>query len=597
MPFLQYRPPGEKGFRNYELHRRVTSIGRGEENDLTIDDPELQETHILIQYDGHSFTTTVVNRKCKLLINGRASKKKTLDHRDELRLGNTVANFQLYQEPTETDGPTSPEAIACYRKIHEFSKELLGVGELDDLLERLMDAIIAITNADKGFLILTEGSTLQVKVARNIKRENIADAVQQVSDSIISKVVKNKQPLIVSDALHDEEFNSSLSVMNLKLCSVMCAPLLDRGSLLGLLYVGNDNIVNLFTESHLEVLTVFSAQASLLIANAILLNQIKGDNVALRNQLDDMRFGSIVGSSDAMQTVFRTVEKVAPTDVSVLIEGETGTGKELVAREIHNRSPRHKGPFVTINSGAIPENLLESELFGHVRGAFTGAVSTRIGKFQAANGGTLFLDEIGEMPVALQVKLLRALQERRVTKVGDTRSESVDIRVVAATNKDLLKAIEAGEFREDLYYRLNVVTLHLPPLRKRGDDVVLIAKFLITKYATQFSVANRRLSPSAVIATKKHPWPGNIRELENRLKKSVILADKATISPEDLDLLPDDLPSIKSLAKAREDWQRGYINEILALNNGNRTKTARDLDVDPRTIFRHLEKEQRTEED
>jgi len=296
-----------------------------------------------------------------------------------------------------------------------------------------------------------------------------------------------------------------------------------------------------------------------------------------------------------MQDVFRKVQKVAVTDISVLITGETGTGKELIAREIHTRSLRAKGPFVTINCGAIPENLLESELFGHVRGAFTGAVANKAGRFQSANGGTLFLDEIGEMPLALQVKLLRALQERVVMRVGDTHAEAIDIRVLAATNRDLEVEIRGGRFREDLYYRLNVVHIHLPPLRDRGDDIVVLARYMVGRYAPEYGGKVRGFSPQAVAAVKRHRWPGNIRELENRLKKAVVMADKALLGPEDLDLQPDDLPPVLSLADAKESFQRDYINEILALNNGNRTKTARDLGVDPRTIFRHLERDEGVE--
>jgi transcriptional regulator with PAS, ATPase and Fis domain len=286
------------------------------------------------------------------------------------------------------------------------------------------------------------------------------------------------------------------------------------------------------------------------------------------------------------------VQRVAGTDITVLVTGETGTGKELIAREIHNRSLRAKGPFVGVNCGAIPENLLESELFGHVRGAFTGAVGNKAGRFQTANKGTLFLDEIGEMPVALQVKILRALQEHIVCRVGETTPEPVDIRVIAATNRDLEAETRAGRFREDLYYRLNVVRLHLPPLRERGDDIVVLARYLLSRYAPEYGGTVRGFSPSAIMAIQRYQWPGNIRELENRIKKAVVLADKALLGPDDLGINPDEIPDILPLAEARDRWQRAYINEVLSLNGGNRTKTARDLGVDPRTIFRHLEKEE-----
>jgi transcriptional regulator with PAS, ATPase and Fis domain len=303
-----------------------------------------------------------------------------------------------------------------------------------------------------------------------------------------------------------------------------------------------------------------------------------------------VRFGEIIGTSKAMNDVFRKVEKVAGTDISVLITGETGTGKELIAREIHKRSPRAKGAFVTINCGAIPENLLESELFGHVRGAFTGAVNTRMGRFQAAHGGTIFLDEIGEMPPQLQVKILRALQEKQVTKVGENRADNVDIRVVAATNKVLEEEIKKGTFREDLYYRLNVVTLKLPALRERGEDIGVIAKFFLARYAREFNSRARGFTPTATVAMKKYGWPGNVRELENRIKKAVVLADKALVGADDMDLRPENLEPIMPLAQAKEEFQKRYINEILDRNSGNRTKTAKDLGVDPRTVFRHLEK-------
>jgi len=292
--------------------------------------------------------------------------------------------------------------------------------------------------------------------------------------------------------------------------------------------------------------------------------------------------------------VFRKLQKVAATDISVLITGETGTGKELIARELHRRSNRVNGPCVTVNCGAIPENLIESEMFGHVKGAFTGAIASRPGKFQQADGGTLFLDEVGELPQNMQVKLLRALQERVVFRVGDNRPEKCDIRIVAATNRNLEEMIKTGEFREDLYYRLNVVNLWLPPLRERGDDVFIIAKALLSKFAEELHSNVRGFSPQALTAIRKYAWPGNIRQLENRLKKALVLCDRTLLGPEDLDLGDTDQAAIVPLEKAKEDFQRAYVLEVLERNNGNRTQTARDLGVDPRTVFRYLEKEHAT---
>ncbi|MFH1131278.1 MAG: sigma 54-interacting transcriptional regulator, partial [Pseudomonadota bacterium] len=475
MPTLCVTQPG-KPPETHHLYKKVTSIGRSPDCDITISDPDVASSHCHIRFDGRIFHLAPTDPKNKIFVNGKRRKRHDLGHQDHLQIGNTEMAFSVHDDPVEaTEASATSIEITPYRMLFEFSNKLLGKYELDVLLHELMDAVIAVTNADKGFLILFEDNEPRVKVARNVASENIDDAVEQLSDSIILKVIKDKKPLIISDALHNDEFSTSMSVINLKVVSVMCVPLMDKDSLMGLIYVGNDNVVELFEEQALEVLTIFSAQASLIIKNALLINELKLDKQTLAERLESIRFGRMIGSCDAIRDVFKKLEKVATTDVSVLITGETGTGKELIAREIHERSLRSKGPFLSINCGAIPENLMESELFGHVKGAFTGAVVNKKGKFQAADGGTLFLDEVGELPLSLQVKLLRSIQEKAVVRVGDTRSESVNIRIIAATNRDLNADIQNGGFREDLFYRLNVVNIHLPPLRERGDDIVVIA--------------------------------------------------------------------------------------------------------------------------
>ena len=592
MPSLRLAAPGHPPI-VYSLHpdKKLTSIGSSPENDIVLPDP-LVSDGFAIRFDGQIYTVLAL-KKTDFVVNGKKRGKHKLSHDDRIVIGSCELRFVMIDEqpPTMAEAGETIADIDAYTKLYEFSEKLIQKRDLGELLDALMDAVVEITNADKGFLVLLEGETVDVKVARNLNKENIADAVTQLSDAIIAKVVRTRKPVIVSDAMRDDEFASSKSVMQLKVSSVICVPLLDRGRLLGLIYVGNDSIRDLFQADTLRVLTVFSSQASLIVANALLLNELRVDNKRLNDRLEQFRFGEIVGTSPPMQAVFRKVEKISATDISVLITGETGTGKELIAREVHNRSPRAGKPFVTINCGAIPENLLESELFGHVKGAFTGAVANKQGKFQAADGGTLFLDEIGEMPIELQVKLLRAIQEKVVYRVGDTRPETVDIRILAATNRELEKEIAGGRFREDLYYRLNVVNVELPPLRVRGDDVLVIARYLLSRYSREYDIKVKGLSPNAAVGIRKHSWPGNIRELENRIKKAVVLSDSSVIGPDDLGLTGDVLPQILSLADAKDKFQREYINEVLALNNGNRTKTARDLGVDPRTVFRHLEKE------
>jgi transcriptional regulator with GAF, ATPase, and Fis domain len=606
MASLLVRTPDGK-VRTVPLHKRLTSIGRSPDNDVQLEDPAVPDSALHLRFDGTRYQLGSLGASFQ--VNGKKRDNHVLSSEDIIRVGGTELVFSREEVtplkaslPQEQVEPADPDShtrdmpgvvgreLVLLRRLTAFSERLLGSTSMEGLLENLLDEAIEVTRADKGVLLLMDNGELRVKVARNVSRENLEDAEERVSDSIIEKVVRTRKPLIVSDALDDPEFKSSKSVVNLKLLSVMCVPLVRGGELFGLLYVGNDRLVNRFEPKSLDMLTIFAAQALLLIQNALLLNDLKLDNTELRKQLEDQRYGDIVGACQGMLDVYKRIDKIAPTDISVLITGETGTGKELIAREIHRRSPRVKGPFITINCGAIPENLLESELFGHVRGAFTGAVTTKQGKFQAAIGGTLFLDEIGELPLQLQVKLLRALQDKVVYKVGDNRGEPVDIRVVTATNRVLEEEVKKGTFREDLYYRLNVVTLKLPPLRDRGEDLFVLGKFFLQKYAREFNSKAKGFSPSSTVAMKKYGWPGNIRELENRLKKAVVLTEKPLLGPDDLDLKPENLEPVLPLTEARERWQKQYIQEVYERNNRNKTKTAKDLGVDPRTIFRHFEK-------
>ena len=302
------------------------------------------------------------------------------------------------------------------------------------------------------------------------------------------------------------------------------------------------------------------------------------------------RYHKLIGDSEAMQKVFGLVQRVAPTDATVLVLGENGTGKELVAHAIHNASRRREGAFVPINCGAIPEALLESELFGHERGAFTDAYRTREGKFEIAHGGTIFLDEIAELPVHLQVKLLRFLQDHIIERVGGRDPIKVDVRVVAATNRDLKAAIAGGTFREDLFYRLSVVSIQMPPLRGRGDDSRILAEYFLEFYARHHKRRLKGFTQSALRAIQAHPWPGNVRELENRVQRGVILARDAYLRPEDLELGEVRAEGIRTLQAARDEAERRLLIEALTRNAGNITRAARDIDVSRPTLHDLLRK-------
>lgn len=332
-------------------------------------------------------------------------------------------------------------------------------------------------------------------------------------------------------------------------------------------------------------------ELKIVLKRAFYLAQLERENREMQAQLTGDSFKGMLGTCKKMQEVFSAIRKVATTDVPVLLIGESGTGKELVAKAIHLSSNRKEKPFVVINSSAIPETLLESELFGHEKGAFTGAHIQRKGRMEMAQGGTLFLDEIGELSLSLQVKLLRFLQEQKIERVGGREEISLDTRILAATNVDLKEAMKEGKFREDLYYRLGVVTISLPSLRDREEDIMLLANFLLKKYASEINKNVKGFTPQALEAIELYNWPGNIRELENRVKRAVIMAEGSRITPADLELTsPFAKYEGRGLREAREALERDFISRALMRNKGNVTKAAEELGVSRPTLYELIEK-------
>jgi two-component system NtrC family response regulator len=329
----------------------------------------------------------------------------------------------------------------------------------------------------------------------------------------------------------------------------------------------------------------------MLLRRAEALRHLEQENATLRARLrEEGSLGRMLGRSDAIHGVFSMIRKVAPADVTVLITGDSGTGKELVARELHRHSGRSEAPFVSISCGAIPESLLESELFGHEKGAFTSAHASREGKLEMAAGGTVFLDEIGEMPMSLQVKILRFLQEREIERVGGRKVIPLDVRVLAATNRDLRGEVAKGTFREDLYFRLSVVNIHLPPLRERREDVVYLAQQFLERYGTEFHRGRLTFSRDALRALQRHPWQGNVRELEHRVQRAVVLSSGRVVRAEDLELTSEDNGGLLPLREAREVAERRVVLEALRRSCGNIARAAKDLEISRPTLHDLLRK-------
>jgi len=335
-------------------------------------------------------------------------------------------------------------------------------------------------------------------------------------------------------------------------------------------------------------------ELELVINRALDSRRVEAENVNLRKQIDQ-KYGleNIIGESVSMRQVFETIQQVAPSRATVLITGATGTGKELIAKAIHNLSPRKNGPFIAVHAAALPTSLLESELFGHEKGAFTGAVERRAGRFELADGGTLFLDEVGELEPQIQVKLLRVLEERAFERVGGAKTLQVDVRLVAATNKDLKKLVSEGKFRDDLFYRLSVVTVDLPPLRERRDDIPLLVKSFLDEFSRENGKQVHELTPEAMNLLLAYDWPGNVRELRNAIEQMVVLARTERLTVRDVPAAIRDGADLTKINVVRagmtvEDAERQLIVQALKETNGNRTKAAQRIGISRRTLHRKL---------
>ena len=460
------------------------------------------------------------------------------DPLERLSRGLTQWERELLIQPKSPSRVRATNDLDRLQHLLQASRAVTSTLDLNELLVRIVDAVVRIAAADRGFLMLMrDDGKLRFEIARNRDETTLPPEEFQISWGIAEEAAHRRETVWVPDAVGSSLFQDRKSVRELSLRTVVAFPIQSAGRVLGVLYIDSHSIAHEFTPEDIALLEGVAAVVAVGIENARLhealkdsKNRLEIENLNLRRALkEDVRYGLLIGKSPRMQRVIELMEKVIPTQVSVLVNGETGTGKELVARAIHQNGPRKDRNFIAVNCGALPENLLESELFGYKKGAFTGANEDRVGLFEAADQGTIFLDEVGEMPAALQVKLLRVLQDSQIRRVGDTVSRKVDIRLIAATNRDLKTEVEAGRFRQDLFYRLNVVPVELPPLRERGEDILLLSQHFLDLQSKQQEKAVRGMASEARELLLRYPWPGNVRELENAMARAVALADENTV--------------------------------------------------------------------
>lgn len=492
-------------------------------------------------------------------------------------------------------------------QLLEIAKRLLAESDVDELLAFAMDQAIELSGAERGLIIFfnEEGENL-FEVARNLQKADINHPEFEVCRTIINRAKNEGVSICLRNALEDPALRQSNSVVRLKVLSVICLPLHHDGSIFGVMYLDNRTMRGIFEADICAFLKEFADFISLAAYRALELKRLQNRQQMLEEELRvRYDFEAIVGHSPKMIEILHTVSQVAETDVPVLIEGESGTGKELVARAIHFNSPRRERSLVCINCGAIPENLLESELFGHEKGAFTGAFQRHKGKFEQADGGTIFLDEVDEMSPALQVKLLRILQWGEFSPLGSDKSKRCDVRIVAAAKESLLKLVGERRFRDDLYYRLNLIRLEMPPLRERKEDIPILTIYILQNACKSLSKVVPALTTEVERALQDYQYPGNVRELENIIKRAAILCGGNVITLEDLppELLSahtdnDKLDATNSLSfpfldakkKVVEDFERRYLEQLLSECGGNIRKAAERAGMYERNFHLKLKK-------
>jgi Nif-specific regulatory protein len=581
------------------------SIGRDGKNDVCLMDTVVSRKHCKIQQVGEQYEVADLDSHNGTFVNGIPVRRRKMEHGDTIRIGRSEFVFLMHEgervadlRSRFTDGPVasematirvdSPAALPGFGvEVGRMARDLAALFKISnvinsirdfDLLQReLLRLILEVIPADNGAVVLLADPDEDADTICTWSRKGGADQPMEIQRHLVHRAIWERAP-ILTNAVPDSTAEQH----------VLCIPLVAVERTVGVLYLASPGTASPFREDHVHLLDSVSRIAAVTIENVLALDALRSENRRLKEELSPDK--TLIGESTQIRRVADFISRVAQSDSTVLIRGESGTGKEVAARAIHQNSPRRDKPFIAINCAAIPETLLESELFGHEKGAFTGAVGLRKGRLESAGEGTLFLDEIGELAPAMQAKLLRVLQQREFERVGGTHSIPFKARVLAATNKNLEQGIKTGEFRQDLYYRLNVVSLTLPPLREHRDDIPLLTLYFAAKYTQQSNRPFRGISPEARKLLVGYSWPGNVRELENAIEHAAVMGLTDEILPEDL---PNSILEEQSsgLAGARYHEALNETKKELVLSSLREAKgsvpgAARLLGIHPKYLHR-----------
>jgi Nif-specific regulatory protein len=594
----------------FELSEDEISIGRDLTNHLTINDRSVSRHHCLLKLEDGKFKIKDLESHNGTFVNETPTKEHVLLHGDRIRVGDSLFLFLLHPEEESQgsgdvrfdDGTVLAVSTIRYRledALYSMARDLStlikigttinSIRSLTDLQKRLLESLFEIVPAERGAILLLDGELDYPNSVFALDKFAGAHQTLQVSRTVAQQVRTEGVAILSNDIIESSVLRESESLIASQIHSLLCVPLTLHKKVIGIVYMDTTRPGGVFNESHLQLVTAVAGFAAGALDNARHVEWLESENQRLQDDFQSEH--NMIGESKQMKEVYRFIARVAVSDVTVLIEGESGTGKELAAHAIHRRSSRKSRPFVAINCAALTETLLETEMFGHEKGAFTGAIAQKKGKLEIADGGTLFLDEVGEMSPLLQTKLLRVLQEREFERVGGTRTLKVDIRVIAATNKNLEEAIKAGTFRQDLYFRLNVVSLKIPALRERREDITLLAKHFTSRYSVKCKRRVTGLSSEALACLTNYDWPGNVRELENAIERAVVLGETERIQPEDLsEALIERMPSTnQSTGKyydSVKEAKRAIILKALAQTDSSYTEAAKLLGIHPNNLHR-----------